>query len=205
MNNRPVLELATSDGLSRRRQSSRKPDIVVSRYLIAVVAIDIDDLVSSVGGWLYDHIAAGWAVNSIKFVEHRDGAAEELEPLTILGYRTPKREVGDLPQPRNRAPHQTLAVNSVVLEKDQRLYQQVRCALNDSCADVVVWGENPLSLPGLEVSTHRLSGAARAFKRMALSATTRSDGTCVSDETCYRPATTGLSAHGAALEERLGR
>jgi hypothetical protein len=135
------------------------------RYRLDVVAPTVADAVRFAGGWVYDRVMAGWDVTVLV------GSDEDVRPLQILGARTIDLEsVLDAWQER---PHpQTVAVAAEMFERDPRVLQHVRTALDQGATEVTLWGERlPAELDSsVDSVEHHLSAAARAFKVKALAA-----------------------------------
>lgn len=203
-------QLATLD--DSRMAANHAPEarsrVKVTRYQIAIVAESVDDLVSSIGGWLFDHILAGWVVTSIR-ISGRKLEEHELRPLTILGYR-PRLEVvrGGLPAQRNRAPRQLVAVSSAAAEHDERLRARLHRSLNNKGAEIVLWGRDvtPLLGEGLSLTGFRLSTAARVFKAEALRASSLPVEDPADTEYMYRNVTQmpAAQARAVALNRQAG-
>jgi hypothetical protein len=135
------------------------------KYRLDVVAASPADVVRSVGGWLYDRVRAGWDVN-VLLPQQCDSRA-----LQILGMQV--WQLDSLIAPASTAsPAHGLAVSAEIFASDARIRQQVLKALDHWMTEVTLWHDNwPLAI-GHRTTTvqHVLSGAARAFKRHALTA-----------------------------------
>ena len=136
----------------------------LTRYRLDVIASNVDDVVQSAGGWLFDRSMAGWEVNLL-IAEPADGPA-----LQMLG-------IGTLPlgQSLDSATEwpvgQSIAVAADVFNTDARVRQNIVTALDRGLAEVTLWGDTwpPELHRRAEAVQHRLSAAARAFKALALS------------------------------------
>lgn len=135
------------------------------RYRLDVVAPTVTDAVKYAGGWIYDRVMAGWDVTVLV------GGDEDVRPLTILGAGTLELEAvlaawEDRPHP------QTVAVAANMIDRDTRVLQHVRNALDQGATEVTLWGERlPAELDSsVDSVEHHLSAAAMAFKAKALAA-----------------------------------
>ena len=140
----------------------------VARYETIVVSRDVADVVSYAGGWLCDRVRAGWKV-TVLVPEPCD-----TRPLDVLGMQTRVLET-ELQPILNPAPR-ALALAADILALDDRLRDYVSKVVEQGLIEVTVWGDClAAGLPHrLRPMRHRLSGAARAFKKEALTATARS-------------------------------
>jgi hypothetical protein len=133
-------------------------------YRLNVIGADVADVVQSVGGWLYDQIAAGWQV-LVSLAQPGDERA-----LTILGVAevTTGVSLGNEPN--------SLAVSSQVLRHDDAVLGELLAILGDGSEDVTVWDSaRPAEIDGrLSRVERRMSPAARAFKTHAVRAVTGS-------------------------------
>lgn len=135
------------------------------RYRLDVVAPSVTDAVKYAGGWIYDRVMAGWDVTVLV------GGDEDVRPLTILGAETLDLE-SVLADWEDRPHPQTVAVAANMIDRDARVLQHVRNALDQGATEVTLWGERvPAELDSsVDSAEHRLSAAARAFKAKALTA-----------------------------------
>ena len=135
------------------------------RYRLDVVAPTVLDAVRYAGGWIYDRVMAGWDVTVLI------GNQEDPRPLHILGARTLDLE-SVLEQWQDRPHPQTVAVAADIFDRDPRVLQHVRNALDQGATEVTLWGESlPAELDSsVDSAAHYLSAAARAFKARALAA-----------------------------------
>jgi hypothetical protein len=140
----------------------RKSASKLRSYELAVIAIDVGDVVRSAGGWMCDRVRAGWRVTALIPVE------SDIRPLQILGVKAlPFENVyGAL---RESSPA-AVAMASEVIEYDNRVRQDIQRVLLRGRTEVTFWGESsPHDLEGgMGEVRHQLSGAARAFKTQAL-------------------------------------
>jgi hypothetical protein len=141
------------------------PDGASIKYQLDVVASSPADVVCSVGGWLYDRVRAGWDVNVLL----PDGG--DSRPLQILGVHAVDLDSQILSASTGCAAR-GLAVGADMFTADARIRQEVLNALDRWMTEVTLWHDGwPLAV-GHRTTTvqHVLSGAARAFKRHALTA-----------------------------------
>jgi hypothetical protein len=176
-----------------RAQPSEVFGHAASGYQMTLVASSVKDVVSSVGGWLFDRTMGGWVVNSLQIADLKSDP--DLLPLRILGYRMVRREVGDLPPAKQRSPIQTFAIAGDVALNDARVRAMVKLAANRGTAEVVMWGSAPedLQADSLTSVRYRLSSAARAFKTEAMRAADLPTNATQDQETFYCTATSTLT------------
>ncbi|MGE5696147.1 MAG: hypothetical protein ACM4D3_13210 [Candidatus Sericytochromatia bacterium] len=154
------------------------------RYRLDVIAADVDDMVTSAGGWLFDRAMAGWDVNV-----HLPDAADA-RALHILGLRV--RRFTDEVARTTEA--QALAVAGDMLNADARVRDRVVTALRQGSSEVTLWGATwPPHVRGAQEVQHRLSSAARVFKAHALAAATLP--AAVSDIETFRTGPTWCPAY----------
>jgi hypothetical protein len=135
------------------------------RYRLDVVAPTVLDAVKFAGGWVYDRVMAGWDVTVL--VANDD----DVRPLKILGADT--LDLASVLEDWEDRPHpQTVAVAADLFDRDPRVLQHVRNALDQGATEVTLWGERlPAELDSsVDFVQHQLSAAARAFKAKALAA-----------------------------------
>ncbi|WP_040752800.1 hypothetical protein [Nocardia transvalensis] len=135
------------------------------RYRLAVVAPNAADAVRRIGGWLCDRTMAGWEVTVLV------ADATEVRPLRILGATVLDLEASLASPVHDTWPH-VVAVAPELFVSDKRVRRGVLECLDRDLIEVVVWGGDlPAELDGrLGAVQHRLSVAAQAFKRAALTA-----------------------------------
>ena len=135
------------------------------KYRLDVVAASPADVVCSVGGWLYDRVRAGWDVN-VLLPQRCD-----TRPLQILGMQAVDLD-SHIPPASTGCTTRGLAVSAEMFASDVRIRHEVLTALDRWMTEVTLWHDDwPLAV-GHRTTTvqHILSGAARAFKRHALTA-----------------------------------
>lgn len=133
------------------------------RYHVVVVAPTVADVVSGLGGWLFDKAVAGWSVTAL-VDDHRDEHALAILGATIL-------DLDQAMEARTGALNlHVLAVHAGIYLSDNRIRDGIATRMTlPGPRTTLVWGEdqNParVAAPG-----YRLSAAARAFKSCALEA-----------------------------------
>jgi hypothetical protein len=135
------------------------------KYRLDVVGASPADVVRSAGGWLYDRVRAGWEVNVLLPQQ------SDTRPLQILGIHVCDLDSQIRPASVGSAAS-GLAVSAEMFASDERIRQEVLKALDRWMTEVTLWDDGwPLAI-GHRTTTvqHLLSGAARAFKRHALTA-----------------------------------
>ncbi len=148
--------------LENRHPHSRDGEVA---YRLDVVGCSAADVVTSIGGWLYDRVRAGWDVQVLlaQRCDHR--------PLHILGMRAVELEPHMLSAGTDCAAR-GLAVSADMFARDVAIRREVFVALDRWMTEVTLWQDDwPLNV-GHRTTTvrHTLTGAARAFKRHALEA-----------------------------------
>jgi hypothetical protein len=130
------------------------------RYRMHVVATNITDVVTSIGGLIFDRAMAGWDVTVE--VDPNTGTQAD-RAIRILGGRVAVAEPGD-PQP------DVLAVATDVFVTREPVRRLALAARNGSAADVLLWGRRwpPKLNRDLVAVRHRPSAAAQVFKSHAL-------------------------------------
>ncbi len=140
-------------------------DAAAVRCRLDVVGASPVDVVCSAGGWLYDRARAGWEVN-VLLPRHSDTRA-----LRILGAHAVDLD-SQIPVGGSECAARGLAVSAKIFASDERIRQEVLKALDCWMTEVTLWDDGwPLAI-GHRTATvqHVLTGAARAFKRHAMTA-----------------------------------
>ena len=151
------------------------------RYRLDVVAPTVLDAVRFAGGWVYDRVTAGWDVTVL--VANQD----DVRPLHILGAET--LDLDSVLASWEDRPHpQTVAVAADLFDRDSRVLQHVRNALDQGATEVTLWGDSlPAELDSsVDSVQHELSAAARAFKAKALAAANDPATTAVGHTETFR-------------------
>ena len=172
------------------------------RYRLDVVAPSVAEAVRYAGGWMFDRVMAGWDVNVLLASDtDRDG---DVRPLKILGaepvdFESVVAAGDDQPHP------QALAVAAGLIDRDERVREGVRRALDQGVTEVAVWGDvSPAGLGrGVDSVQHRLSSAARVFKAQALAAAAVAD-TSVEPVETFRSGAMSRPPIGADLVPAAG-
>src|SRR5271154_3523940 len=149
----------------KRRPRAPHRDGPSVKYRLDVAGSSPADVVCSVGGWLYDRVRAGWDVNVL--LPRRC----DTRPLRILGMQAVDLD-SHIPPASTGCTTRGLAVSAEMFASDVRIRHEVLKALDRWMTEVTLWQDDwPLAV-GHRTTTvqHVLSGAARAFKRHALTA-----------------------------------
>lgn len=131
-------------------------------YDLVVLSGDVNDTVTSAGGWLYDRVRAGWQVTVLA------PPNSELRPLQILGFRISSFD--DETDFLGKTAPAAIAVAADVLRADERVRDEILRIVKSGTTEVTFWGD----AESFETDTrfgrlsHRLSSAARAFKTYAV-------------------------------------
>jgi len=124
-------------------------------YLIDVIASNVADVVTSIGGWLFDRSMAGWRVNM------HTADDWDVRPLHILG-------IGTMPfdWDRESLHAQALAISAEMYVSHPHVRDRIVTAFDDGLMELVVWDDSlPLEGPcRLEDMTHQLSTARRGVQ-----------------------------------------
>ncbi|MEV0685376.1 hypothetical protein AB0I35_16080 [Nocardia sp. NPDC050378] len=161
------------------------------RYRLAVLATDAREVVTHAGGWLFDRSMAGWDVNVVL------ADVTDLRPLQILGATVLELE-GPLSVPVHHSWPDVLAVAPDLLRTDHRVHDGVLNCLDNDLVEVVLWGSVPTEFRRhVEGMSHRLTGAARAFKARALAATDGAIGPMSAIEGFHSNTASHAAARGA--------
>ncbi|WP_459545594.1 hypothetical protein [Nocardia sp. X0981] len=135
------------------------------RHRLAIVAPNTVEVVRYAGGLIFDRMAAGWEVVAVLT------ETDAVRPLEIVGAA-----VVDLTTALDSPVHDTwpesVLVAPEIFVADERVRTGVIDCLDGGLNELAVWGEDlPEELAARVTSVHhRLSVAARAFKRCALGA-----------------------------------
>ncbi|MGE2835745.1 hypothetical protein [Mycobacterium sp. SMC-4] len=146
----------------RAGTAARSPSEPLLTYDLTVVAADVPSVVAAAGGWLCDRVRAGWQVTVVVPAE------QDLRALQIMGVRAD--DVTPVAQALRERSATAWAVDATVLDRDADLRREVQRALTQGRTEVTVWGASDLAAADRRFTAvrHRLSAAARAFKRHAL-------------------------------------
>lgn len=135
------------------------------RYRLDVISPSVTEAVQYAGGWLFDRAMAGWDVTVLV-----DGGGEDPLPLHILGAEVVGLDTA-LAMGVHRPRPDALAVAADLFDRDSRIQDGVRLALDNGRTEVTLWGQAwPAELDRTDSVEHRLSVAARAFKARAMAA-----------------------------------
>jgi hypothetical protein len=153
-------EYRTPIDLARARAFKRG-----ERFRMVVLAPSIGDVVAAAGGWLFDRSTAGWDV-TVAAADIGDDSV-----VAILGCQTLDVEYISGMSDQGAQPH-AIAVAERLLNSDARLGAALMQYIESGAMEVSVFGSTrPDALGGrVGLAAHRLSNAARVFKRHALNA-----------------------------------
>lgn len=134
------------------------------RHRFHILATGVTDVVSAVGGLIYDRAMAGWDVDVLV---DGDRVLDD-RPLRILGASVTRRVPG--PLCAGHGPR-LLAVAGDVLVGNDAVRREVLAAATGG-AEVLLWGRHRPAGLGADcvVTRHRPSAAAHVFKSQALRA-----------------------------------
>jgi len=151
---------ASLPGAKSRRLTPEDAD----RYRLHVVATSVADVVTSIGGLIFDRAMAGWDVTVAV-----DGNVDD-RALRILGARVAAAAGTESTRSAPR-PH-VLAVASDVFVANEPVRRLALAAREGDATEVLLWGRRrPPNLDGRFVpARHRPSAAAQVFKSHALAA-----------------------------------
>jgi hypothetical protein len=176
----PLTQLNSPPPLRRTKSPRTAPEDAEryqDRYRLHVVATNIADVVTSIGGLIFDRAMAGWDV-TVAVAGNIEGNVDD-RAIRILGGR-----VATLAGPdgaEGAPPPHVLAVATDVFVANEPLRRLVLAARKSDRAEVLLWGRRqPPNLNCRFVpDRHRPSAAAQVFKSHALAAR----GTCVAEPT----------------------
>lgn len=160
-----VFECEDTGGFANRTGVGvRLPATELFTYDLVVLTGDVNDTVTSAGGWLCDRVRAGWRVTVLA------PPNSDLRPLQILGVHISSFD-GETDFLSKTAPA-AIAVAADVLRADGRLRDEILRIMQRGAAEVTFWGD--VGSFGADTRfglvAHRLSDAARAFKTHAVAA-----------------------------------
>ncbi|MFD4404915.1 hypothetical protein ACFWPH_19355 [Nocardia sp. NPDC058499] len=135
------------------------------RHRLAIVAPNTVDAVQYAGGFIFDRMMGGWEVVAV-LTEHDDVRPLEILGATVLDLTTA------LASPVHATwPESVLLAPDVFVTNEWVRRGAIDC-LDKGLSELAVWGDDLPDELTCRVSSahHRLSTAARAFKRCALGA-----------------------------------
>lgn len=153
----------------QRRPKSTHAEVAaatVAKHRLDVFATSVAEIVSLAGAWLTDRALEGWNVTVVL------PAGDNLRPLQILGVTTLPLE-GALPVTGSSPGVTEVAVSTVLLNHDKRVYARVLAELANGASDITLVGDDKVAdefNTGFHLATHVSSGAGRAFKAQAVRA-----------------------------------
>lgn len=152
-----------------------EPDVsTATRYRLDVIAPRLADLVQYTGGWLFDHVMAGWDVTALL------PECSDPRPLHILGVRV--AIFNDEPGEDCGRVATTVAVCEAIYRERAGVRRQLAHAAEHG-SEVVLWPGDPVvhTVPKMGQMHHRLTRAACVFKAEALRALTGGRATAPSE------------------------
>jgi hypothetical protein len=187
------FEFADVRGFSKRTSMGvRCSATELLMYDLVVLTGDVNDAVTSAGGWLCDRVRAGWRV-TVFAPQNSD-----FRPLQILGVHT--SSFGDETDVLCNTSAAAIAVAGDVLGTDKRVRDEILRIVKRGNAEVTFWGDGGSFAADIRFSrvAHRLSRAARAFKaHAAASASIPASSVGVHEE--FRSCAMWYSPEGADL------
>jgi hypothetical protein len=131
-------------------------------YDLVVLTRDVNDAVTSAGGWLCDRVRAGWRVTVLA------PPNSDLRPLQILGVGVSYFD-GEIDFLSETGPA-AIAAAADILRDDVRIRDEILPIIQRGNVEVTLWGDVGSFGADARFGTvaHRLSDAARAFKIHAL-------------------------------------
>jgi hypothetical protein len=161
----PLAQLnnpASLPGAKSRRLTPEDTD----RYRLHVVATSIADVVTSIGGLIFDRAMAGWDVTVAVAGDVEAGADRALRILGARIATAGSESAGSAPRPH------VLAVATDVFVANEPVRRLALAARKGDATEVLLWGRRrPPNLNGRFVpARHRPSAAAQVFKSHALAA-----------------------------------
>jgi hypothetical protein len=131
-------------------------------YDLVVLTRDVNDAVTSAGGWLCDRVRAGWRVTVLA------PPNSDLRPLQILGVGVSYFD-GEIEFLSETGPA-AIAAAADILRDDVRVRDEILRIIQRGNVELTLWGD--VGSFGADARfgpvAHRLSDAARAFKNHAL-------------------------------------
>jgi hypothetical protein len=131
-------------------------------YDLVVLTRDVNDAVTSAGGWLCDRVRAGWRVTVLA------PPNSDLRPLQILGVGVSYFD-GEIDFLSETGPA-AIAAAADILRDDVRVRDEILRIIQRGNVELTLWGD--VGSFGADARfgpvAHRLSDAARAFKNHAL-------------------------------------
>ncbi|WP_280402895.1 hypothetical protein [Nocardia carnea] len=135
------------------------------RPRLVVLGTTMDDAVSAAGGRICDLAMAGWEVTVLA------GTLDDPLPAHILGASALELDAA-FARRRRRRPPRAVAISAELLATEDRLRRRLQEYPDSATIEISIWGPQYAAETAdrTEITTHRLSHAARAFKKQALRA-----------------------------------
>ncbi|NKY59090.1 hypothetical protein [Nocardia flavorosea] len=161
------------------------------RPRLVVLGTSMDDAVSAAGGRIFDLSMAGWEVTVVA------GDLGNPRPARILGAHALDLDSVLTRRHRGPQPH-AVAISATLTATEHRLRRRVQAYLDHGSIEVSIWGR-PYAGGRTESTTHRLSHAARAFKRQALRVVRGEDEVVAATEDFHTGIATRRTPHSRDL------
>jgi hypothetical protein len=176
--------------VARARDHCSDPSRSV-RPRMALVGVSVREVVTSAGGWVFDHTMAGW--DAYVAVCDLEGA----RALRILGARCVERGASHDAGEPGPLPHMLL-VSAELYRLDSRVRDGVWNIVRHGGTALTMWGSDcPVELERwVSTALYRISAAASAFKPLALAASGAGSTSEASDEVFHtvRPSVLSLAS-----------
>ncbi|MGE2733992.1 hypothetical protein [Mycolicibacterium vaccae] len=160
-----TFEVDAGNGIDNRGDhgsARRASDDAHLTYDLIVATTDVPSVVAAAGGWLCDRARAGWQVTVLV------PPGQDVRALQIMGVGV--ECPASVAEVLRRSPAAAWAVDAGLLDNDGDVRREVQRALNTARTEVTVWGASTSCASDRRFTAvrHRLSAAARAFKKYAL-------------------------------------
>lgn len=134
------------------------------RYRVHAIAPSTTDVVAHAGGWLFDHVMAGWKVTALL------PDCADPRPVHILGAEVADLETALTAKDPEEMPA-VLVVAAELYSHDSRVRRLVRAAVDSARVQTLLWDQAPADgKRRIRSVRYELGAAARAFKAEALTA-----------------------------------
>jgi len=174
------MAVRSGERAPRRPSAPRPGPRAASRQFLRPRAIVVGsgsaEIVVALGGWMFDHVTAGWDVTVLT------AQPADVRPLRILGAHAADLGVALRTPPVGLHPR-LVAVSAELYRSDAGVRRRLRTATRDGLRHACVWESHTTGPPQercpLGLDTHptpyRPSAAGRAFKAYALASASLAD------------------------------